>query len=107
MDFALFGPHGDRLIKRRRFEALIRGADGTFQKVELLGPGSYREWELSYRVFRTLCIMFNVIVPAWLDRYSRMVRRFADAYPEAWGSIYQADVRARLGHAPAVKERLE
>ena len=85
LDFAVFGPHGDRLIKARRFDALVQGVDGTFHKVELLGPSSYREWLLAYRVFRTLCIMFDVICPAFLDRYARWVQQLADENPECWG----------------------
>ena len=51
--------------------------------------------------------MFAVVVPAWLDRYARMIQRWADEYPEAWGLIYQAEVRAREEHTPDVRERLE
>ena len=81
VDFAVFGPHGDRLIKRVRFEAMVVGPDGKLQRVELLGPASYREWYLSFRVFRTLCIMFDIIATAILDRYcdtnSRAGRRIS------------------------------
>ena len=107
LDFAVFGPHGDRLIKQRRFDALIQAADGTFKKVELLGPATYREWLLIYRVFRTLCIMYDVIVPAFLDRYAAWIQQLNDENPECWGIIYQSDVRARLEHAPDVREQLE
>ena len=51
--------------------------------------------------------MFDVICPAFLDRYARWVQQLADENPECWGLIYQADVRARLEHAPDVRERLE
>ena len=107
LDFAVFGPFGSRLIKRRRFDALVPGPDNLFMKVELAGPGSYREWELCWRCFRTLCIMWNIICPAFLDRYARKIRKYADEFPEAWGLIYQADVRCRLEYAPEVRERLE
>ena len=107
VDFAIFGPHGDRLIKMRKFDTMVQGPDGRMHRVEMLGPSTYREWLSSYRVFRTLCIMFDVIVPAWLDRYARKVQRYNDEHPEAWGVIYQTDVRARLEHALEVRERLE
>ena len=93
--FAILGPLGDRLIRMRKFETLVQGADGRMQKVEMLDPAAYREWEYPYRVFRALCITFGVIVPAWLGRYARKVRDYADERPYSWGIIYQADVRAR------------
>ena len=31
VDFAVFGPHGDRLMKSVRFEAMVVGPDGKLQ----------------------------------------------------------------------------
>ena len=73
----------------------------------MLGPATYREWGISYRVFRTLCIMLGIITPAWLDRYAWKIRDYADEHPDSWGVIYQADVRARREHAPEVREQTE
>ena len=42
VDFAIFGPHGDRLIKMRKFDTMVQGADGRMQKVAMLGPATYR-----------------------------------------------------------------
>ena len=107
VDFAVFGPHGDRLIKRVGFEAMAIGPDGKMQRVEMLGPASYREWYLSFRVFRTLCIMFELVSPARLDRYAAKIQKFVGDYPDTWGLIYQTDVRARLEQAPDTREDLE
>ena len=107
LDFAVFGPHGGRLLKQRRFDAMVYGPDGILKKIEMMGPSNYREWEAIYKVFRTLCIGHDVIDNAWLDRYNQKVRVYNDENPEGWGIIYQADYRARLEHAPDVREELE
>ena len=51
--------------------------------------------------------MFDVVCPAFLDRYARWIQQLNDENPDAWGLVYQAEVRARLEHAPDVRERLE
>ena len=104
LDFAVFGPHGDRLLKQRRFDALVHGPDGILREIETFGQSFYREWEAIYRVFRTLCIGHDVIDNAWLDRYNQKMRVYNDENPEGWGIIYQADYRARLEHAPEIRK---
>ena len=69
---------------------MMQGPDGAFRKVELLGPATCRGWLCIYRVFRTLAIMFDVICPAFLDRYARWIQQLNEENPDAWGFVYQA-----------------
>ena len=38
VDFAVWGPHGDRMLKQRCFVGLGFGPDGKLMKLEIRGP---------------------------------------------------------------------
>ena len=60
-DFALWVPHWRRLAKRLKFTATIINEWGERVVVEIMGPGSYELWESSWNVFRTACVMLNLL----------------------------------------------
>ncbi len=106
VDFALFGPHQQRLRKRLRFTGLQLAADGSLRHAELLGPPTLEDWESCYRILSTCLIMFDAVTPACLDRYRYMIADFIRFYsPTAWSIVYQADVRMRLEHMQSLRRR--
>ena len=44
VDYALWGPHGRRLLHKLTFVALVPLGDGTSQRKELPGPASFDQW---------------------------------------------------------------
>lgn len=107
LDFAVFVPYGERALQARFFDAMAFNLAGQLVKVRLHGPPSFKEWLACYKVFWTLCIMYEVVRNARLKRYAALIEKLNDDYPGAWGLIYQAEVRTRLEHMPRVKADLE
>lgn len=96
VDFAVFGPHGDRTARKLRFHGMVPNGEGGVRMKEIYGPSTFTSWLSSWRVFATTCIMSEQISPMVLQRYARQIERYASHYGhEIWAIIYQADVRAR------------
>ena len=107
VDFAIFVPYGDRALQDRLFDAMAISGAGVLVKMRLHGPPSYIEWLPCYKIFWTLCIMYNVIDNGFLKRHAEKIHKMTVAYPGSWGLIYQADVRTRQGRAPRVRAGAE
>ena len=83
----------------------VLDASGCFTYVEIYGPPNFREWMLCWRVFTAICIMFRVVSSGRLRRYADKIATYVNRCPDAWGVIYQADVRTRSEHFPRVLEK--
>ena len=57
VDFAVWAPFGDRHIPRRKFTGMAWGPTGLLQMVDMDGPICFRDWDASYMLFRTACIL--------------------------------------------------
>ena len=105
-DFAIFGPHANRLKKKIAMAGYVMARDGTFHMTELKGPSNIAEWKDSFGIFKTCCIMLNVMSPAALDNYSDHITRLNVKYGESvWLILYQTDVRARSEHVERIRRR--
>ena len=102
-DFAVWVPFGLRSQKRQKFTGKVFAANGTLIDQEIIGPPTFDDWEKSYRLFRTACLMFNVLSPARCDNYCAKIKAYTRRYPGCWAVIYQVDVRSRLEQAQRVK----
>ena len=105
-DFAIFGPHANRLKKKIAMNGFVMARDGTFHLTELKGPSNFTEWKDSYAIFKTCCIMLDIMSPAALDNYADHVSRLNMKYGESvWLILYQTDVRARSEHVERIRRR--
>ena len=102
MDFAIWVPNGDRALMRRHFTSRQLDSKGNFTYVEVYGPPNFREWTACWRVFAAACIMFDIVSSGMLTRYYNLIEELVNRCPDAWGVIYQADVRTRNEHFPRV-----
>ena len=80
-DFAVWVPRWRRLAKKRRFTAMTINEFGEYVTAELLGPGSFQLWEGCWNVFRTACMMLNLVANGLLRRYATMIKAAALKYP--------------------------
>ena len=95
-DFAVFGPHGNRLLRKLVMCGLIPCADGTFRKLELRGPPDFQTWLACFRVLRAALIMLGYVGVHALDQYERHIARLhAEFGSQCWPLLYQADTRMR------------
>jgi hypothetical protein len=95
-DFAIFGPHGSRSAKKLSHFGFLQQPDGAWIRQEIPGPGDYDQWWRSFRVFKTLMVMLDVIDVEHVDNYAEHIRSFSQLYGQkAWWIVYQGDVRMR------------
>jgi len=95
-DFAVWGPHGHRLVKRMKMQGMIMDSSGEFKTIELMGPPDFRNWKESYQLLKTVLVMFDVINMGSIEQYEDLIEKYTLRYPDTWHVIYQADVRARM-----------
>ena len=86
-------PYGLCMMNRQRAHdrmmARYLGPDGLIKTIEIVGPGTYDDWEKSYRLFTTACLMFNIAAIKRLEGYMLKIRGYNKCYPCCWALIYQ------------------
>mgnify|MGYP000447372946 CR=1 FL=1 len=103
-DFAIFGPHGNRLRRKLMLSGLVPAGDGTYKRVELRGPPDIATWAAAFLVLRAALLMIGAASMAALDKYYDRVIRLAREYgSEVWMLLYQCDVRMRLEEMPSMR----
>ena len=99
VDFAIFGPHGCRMERRLRLQAVRFGSGGEIQPIEVFGPSTFDAWRLSYGVFLTAMVMLKAIDLGLLINYGNKVASYVSRFgTAAWPLIYQAESHARSEH---------
>ena len=107
VDFAVWIPHADRMLKKRAIEGVRVGPNGTLIPISLYGPPNPAEWSKSFRLFRSAALGYDQVDNEWLDRYSIRLIDNADKWPaRCWPLIYQTEARTRSEHALRVRRRL-
>ena len=108
VDFAVFGPHGHRIMKKVKLSGVNIGRDGTLQTVELYGPANIGMWEASYNVLLNVLVMLNAVDLGVFMSYKQHIMKLHDRYSsKVWAIIYQADVRCRLEHMERTRRVLQ
>ena len=69
--------------------------DGQWRAIELPGATDLDQWEQSWKIFRTGCIMLGIATAAVLDRYSAEFKQRVSDHPGVWHLAAQADIRCR------------
>jgi len=106
VDFALFGPHHVRMMRKLKLTGLVMNGSGELMRTELVGPMTFGQWDACYNVFRTACIMLDIATPAALDAYRDHIRRYTQRFSEdCWALVYQADTRARRELAERIRRK--
>jgi hypothetical protein len=99
LDFAIWGPHGHRIIRRLRLSGLQFAGDGTLRTIELNGPADLDMWLSCYRLLEVAFVMLDIADLGPLQRYKDMIVQYHKRYGAAvWHLLYQADTRTRLEH---------
>ena len=106
-DFALWTPINNRLVHVRKFSTFRQTEVGTWEKIEVKGPGSFMQWRYCWRVFRTAAIMLDAISSGTLDAYERWVEKLANEFVDQdgaiWGFLYKVEDRARSEYAARLR----
>ena len=96
-DFAIFGPHGNRMARRMAFTSFrFDPATGEYIRQELYGPPDYPTWWKSWVVLRTALMLLNEVRFQPLEMYGDFINSLVMTYGSScWWLIYAADVRMR------------
>jgi hypothetical protein len=84
-DFAIFGKHPQRHMKKMQFQGMMMGSDGTWRNVEILGPGTFEAWLESYDCLTTALIMLDVVRRPRLASYRAHIIRLHIQYGSSAG----------------------
>ena len=96
VDFAVFGPHGHRLLRKLRCTGLQLMPGGDLRNIELAGPPTFGMWERCNNCLKTGLIQLQAVGIAKLLRYHELHKRYSERYgPSVWHIQYQCDVRMR------------
>jgi hypothetical protein len=108
VDFAVFGPHGKRLMRKLTFSALKANERGEWVKTELSGPGGIEQWERCYKTWRYAMLLLRAATIETLDSYSETIKDFVrDFGHDVWWLIYQGDSRMRNEKFELIRRQLE
>ena len=105
-DFAIWTPFGRRMSKIHKARVYTPLGDGSYLYKDLPGPASFQAWTSSWKVFKTACLMLNIVNLAALEAYYRTIERMVIQYPKCWGLIYSADDTARAEKLEKIKRHL-
>ena len=98
-DFAVWGPHGHRLVRRQRLTGQVLNHKGEFSTIELVGPSTYHMWKACWSVLQNALLMVGAVDLGYLLAYAKLHDNFYQRHGDkTWALQYQADVRARLEH---------
>ena len=106
--FTIFGPHGQRLLRRMTFIGFhLNIATGEWSRREQAGPGSYHEWYKCWRVYRAAMLLLQAADAERLDNYAEMIRQQVTQFgEEAWFLVSKADARMRSEHLDRIRRQL-
>ena len=107
-DFSLFGPFGQRLLRRQTYMAFqLNAATGEWSRKEQPGPADFHSWYKIWKCYRTAMLLLEACESERLDAYSEFIRsqvtQFGD---DAWSFISQADCRLRSEHMDRLRRQL-
>ena len=106
VDFAVWGAHGNRLMRKLKLHGQQFATDGTLIPTEVAGPPSHDHWLSSYLCLRTALVSWQYVDLGRIDQYSTMIGRYVSHYgASAWLQIYQADVRMRSEQMERIRRR--
>ena len=107
VDFAVWGPHGNRIERKLRLTGAVFAPDGSLRNIEIAGPPTIDVWLSAWEVFSTACIMLDVFDLGTLLSYKDHILRLHSRYgPQVWLLLYQADTRFRSEHLVRTRRRL-
>ena len=106
-DFAIYGPHQHRMMRKLLLSGLVPAGDGTYRRIELKGPPDFHIWKKAFKVYRNNMIMIEAVGVNQLDRYLQIMSKFYSDYGACvWLLLYQADVRMRYEEMPTIRREL-
>ena len=107
IDFAVYGPHGLRLLRKLTFQAIALNSMGEWQRKEMPGPPDYESWAEIYRCVRTTFLLLETLSAERMDAYSEHIRQLSARFGRVcWDLVYTADVHMRSEQFERIRRKL-
>ena len=107
-DFAVFGPFGNRQLRRLHFMAQFLDHDGVISKKEIPGPADCDTWWSCFKPYRTALLMHDIADTESLDKYAEHIKALDKQWNgKYWFLVAMADFRMRSEHFERMRRRLE
>ena len=107
IDFAIFGPHGMRLLRKLTFSANVLNSQGEWTRREFPGPPNFEAWHKIFRCMRTAFLLLEVATAERLDAYGEHIRSLNSRFGhECWDIVYHADIHMRSEEFERIRRRL-
>jgi len=108
VDFAVWKPLQQRLIKQAILRGTIIGVDGQMRPVEMKGPANIEAWNECFTVCRSAWIMLKMISLGKIENYRTLINYYAKMYGEQlWPLLYQTEVHNRAENWERTRRRGE
>ena len=102
-DFAVWRPHGQRLMRSLKLTVHHLTPGGDYVPYEVPGPPTYEDWLRAWRVFVVAMVCLNAATSTRLGLYQRKIAALAEVFGEVcWWLVAQADARCRFEHLPRI-----
>ena len=106
IDFGVFGPHGQRILRKLTFMTYTLNSQGEWAKRELPGPPDF-ETGLAFRCMRTTFLLLKAASAERSDSYCEFIRSLHNRFgAQCWDIIYVADTRMRGEEFERIRRRL-
>ena len=105
-DFACFGKHGARIMKKQALQGTYLDATGALRRFEIFGPPTVYAWGECFDVLSTGLIMKKAVSRPVLEAYRDFIFAMAKMFGSGtWPLLYQAEVRNRSERFPVLRAR--
>jgi hypothetical protein len=89
-DPSIFGPYGNRTIKRMKMVGKVFNSDGSVSTVEFYGPANFYRYMDSMNVYEVLVIFFDVMDYGTYTLYKRKQEGYHMMFGhDCWALQYQ------------------
>ena len=108
VDFAIFGPHGGRMMRKQKTAGMVIDAGGSLKPIEFIGPPNFDTWLASFDVLANSFILLGAVDVGTLDEYRSYQRRFHARFGDSCYALqYQSDVRMRSEQMGRLRRQAE
>ena len=104
VDFGIFGPYGQRILKKVRLTGAHFNNENELVRIEINGPANYGMWTACWNIFQNCLVMLDAVDLGKLIAYKKKQDHYYETHGEKiWALQYQTDVRTRAEHFVRIK----
>ena len=104
VDFGIFGPYGQRILKKVRLTGVKFNNNDELVRIEINGPANYGMWSACWNIYQNCLLMLDAVDMGKLLAYKKKMDHYFETHGDKiWALQYQTDVRTRGEHFVRLK----